>query len=729
MQELTGIVDGAPRKFESGFVIFTLRDGHKTYTVTGDDSDIHEADVVQCEGVFVEYKGVTQFKAKMIVPQIPSTSEGIIDFLASGRIKGIKTQYALRLVKAFGKDVLSVIENEPHRLKEVSGFGPVRIKTLTDGLKEQIGFRSILVFLHNFGLKKHLINKIYKKYGVNAVERIKSNPYSLCQEIEGIGFAIADRIGRKAGMKADDPHRIMAGITHSLSGLVNSTGSTGVRRTELSKTTFNLFTKSGEMVETDKIIEGIDILVESPFAKVREIAGEEAIFPTYLWDAEVGIASHLKRLQDGFKHRRGKQVMKHIVAAQHTLGIDEMDGAQLEAVKMSLLNAVSVITGGPGTGKTTIVRVILEVLKTEYGIQTDDILLCAPTGKAAARLAESSGLEASTLHRALSYAPENDGFLHNEEQPLEAKVILVDEASMVDTQLTHWFIQAVRTGAQVIIVGDVDQLASVGPGRVLKDLIDSGVIPITRLTEIYRQAKGSRIIVNSHAVNRGEIPELNNSDDNNDFWFINSKKDSDIANKIIALIDRLSNHYGYDKVEDIQVLTPMRRGSVGVAELNRRLQKLLNPNLGSGIKLTQEGADVEFCQGDKIIHIKNNYSMDVMNGMVGRIRSVDVKSKKLVVLYDQRLVEYAWADLEQIRLAYAMTIHKSQGSEYPCVIIPFTTSHQVMLSRSLYYTGITRTKKNFVGVGDRRALEMASRIISSESRITGLREHLQSVFG
>lgn len=728
MEQLNGIVDKIVFQMDTGFIRFILRDGNKTYNVVGDNSGIHEADVVNCEGTFTEYKGESQFKAKIIIPQIPATTEAIIDFLASGRIKGIKEKIAKKLVKAFGKDVLNIIENEPERLKKVDGFGPARIKMLTEGLKEQIGYRSILIFLHNFGLSKKHIKRIYEQYGVNAVERIQKNPYSLCHEIEGIGFAIADRIGIKAGMKPDDPHRVMAGVSHSLNLVVSATGSTGIRREELSKQAFNLFSKSGYGISSECIQDGIDVLIQSPYAKVMPIGDIDCIFPSYLHDAELGIATHLKRLQDGFKHRRGKQVLNHINSAQNAIGVELAD-AQRDAVKMALLNAVSVITGGPGTGKTTIVRVMLEVLKSEYGIKTEDILLCAPTGKAAMRLADSSGLEAKTLHRALSYSPDADGFLHDQETPLEAKVILMDEASMVDTELNHWFLQAVRTGTQVIIVGDGDQLASVGPGKVLKDLIDSDVLPITRLTEIYRQAKGSRIIVNSHIINKGDIPDLNNADPSNDFWFIKSNKDSDIANKIIALIPRLATHYGYDPVDDIQVLTAMRRGSVGMLELNKRIQKLLNPNLGTGIKLTQDGCEVEYCVGDKVIHIKNNYNMGVMNGEVGKIRSVDVKSKKVIVLYDQRLVEYAFPDLEQMRLAYAMTIHKSQGSEYPCVIIPFTTSHFVMLSRNLYYTGITRSKKNFVGVGDPRALEIASKIISSDSRITGLKEHLRTIFG
>ncbi|MFK4132407.1 ATP-dependent RecD-like DNA helicase [Pseudomonas luteola] len=730
MEVLQGLVDKIYLKKDTGFIIFDMKSGHQTIRVTGDDSDIHESDVVRCEGHFSVFQGREQFKAKMIIPQIPSTTEAILDFLASGRIKGIKTKTATKLIKVFGKDLIRIVEKEPERLKEVSGFGPAKIKLLVEGLNDQIGFRSLLIFLHNFGLKKRVINKIFKTYGISAVEKLQSNPYSLCREVEGIGFKTADMIGLKAGIRPDDPNRVMAGIGHALNVIVNSSGNTCSTREKLTTAAFNLFSNTRHGIDHKTISDGIDVLIESPLAVVRVIDGLEYIFPSYLDDAESSIASHLNRLIKHFKPRKGlKHVDSLLNEAEATLGIEGLAEAQKEAVVMALASPVSVITGGPGTGKTTIVRAFLEITKNGFGIKQDDILLCAPTGKAAKRLAESSGMETMTLHRALSYAPENDGFLHNEDQPLEAKIILIDEYSMVDTQLADWFVQAIASGTQLIIVGDVDQLASVGAGKVLKDLIDSGVIPVTRLTEIYRQAKGSKIITNSHLINQGLIPVVDMSDPANDFWFIRAKRDNEIAESIIGLFDRLSKHFNYDPIEDIQVLTAMRRGPVGMYEMNRRLQKLLNPNLGKGVKLLQDGVDVELCKGDKVIHIKNNYEMEVYNGEVGRIHSVDDKARKLVVLYEHRLVEYKQEDLDQLRLAYCMTIHKAQGSEYPCVIIPITSSHYTMLSRNLYYTGITRAKRTFVGVGQMKAFEIASKVVSSDSRTTGLRQKLLEEFG
>lgn len=723
MKEISGIVISVPiRKPEMEFIVFMVRMGNKVIRVSGSDCGIYESDIVTCQGEWSEYKGEPQFKAKVIVPEIPTDEEAIIAYLP--RIPGIGAKWATKLVKKFGKGLISIAENTPEKLRELKGFGPQKVKCLTEGLRDQIGYRSILVFLHNFGIGKRYVNKIYQQYGLSAVEKIKANPYALCYELEGIGFAIADQIARKVGLKDDDPNRVMAGINYGLNQLVHRTGNTGVSRAALSQMAFNLFQQSGGMVGSDTIDDGISVLIGSPFAIAKDIDGQEFIFPASLYEAEEGIADHLHRIISSFRPKKDRDYDNWIAKAQVNLGIELAD-AQVSAVKMALKHSVSVITGGPGTGKTTIIRVFLEVCKTYLGFKTDDILLCAPTGKAAKRLSESSGMDAMTLHRALSFSPESGGFMFDEENPLTAKIIVTDEASMQDTQLTHSFVQAIVNGAQLVIVGDVDQLASVGPGKVLKDIIDSGVIPVTRLKEIYRQAKTSQIIVNAHRINNGEIPVVDNKLPGNDFWFVHSPTASDIADQVLGLIQRMAKHYNYDPIEDIQVLTPQRKGPVGQYELNRRIQKLLNKNLGTGIKVKQDQIDVEFCVGDKVIHIKNNYDLGVFNGEVGRVRSADPKAKKLVAQYDNRLVEYAFADLEQLRLAYAMTIHKSQGSEYPCVIIPTSTTHFNMLNRNLFYTGITRAKKVLTMVGEMRALHIAVEHVSSESRTTGLKQHLQ----
>lgn len=725
VEKITGIIERVIHRNGNGFIIFNARVGREVVPVTGEDQDLHEADVVECEGQWGQYNGRPQFKAKTIIPQIPSTAEAIISYLASGRIKGISTVFANRLVSAFGKDVLDVIENEPERLKKVPGFGAKRIKDLTEGLKEQIGFRSILIFLHSFGLSKNHIKRIYQAYGVSAVEKIKADPYQLCHDISGIGFNTADKIGLKIGVDPEHPGRLFAGVMHALNGEVNKTGNTGVPEKQLIIDAVELLSKQ-KLVSENKVAEGVGRAVASREAVRFEVSGEEFIFPANLYEAEKGIAHHLNRLL-GIRSvaDADQEAMDELIdEVQKDFGLI-LGEKQRIAVKMSLMNPVAIITGGPGTGKTTIMRVFLECCRRVLGLQNVDVIACAPTGKAAKRLSTASGLEAMTIHRALSYQPADGEFMYNAECPLPGSVIVVDEYSMTDTQLCYWLIQAVATGARLIILGDVDQLPSVGPGKVLADLIASGLIPVTLLNEIRRQAANSKIITNAHRINRGETPEIDNSDKNSDFWFLRGESDEEIANKLVGLVGRMSSYYKYDPFDDVQILTPMRKGILGVYELNTRLQKLLNgKNLGTGIKLRQDDVDVEFCQGDKVMHIKNNRDLGVFNGETGRVIHADKKTRLLKVNYEDRIVEYAYADLEELRLAYAMTIHKSQGSEYPCVLIPCTTSHMNMLNRPLFYTGMTRAKSTLAMVGMPRALSIAASRTSSEKRLTGLPQHL-----
>lgn len=725
MEKITGLIERVIHRNGNGFIIFSLRMGREVIPVTGEDQDLHEADVVECEGDWSQYKGAPQFKAKTIIPQIPSTTEAIIAYLASGRIKGISTVFANRLVEAFGKDVLDVIENHPERLKKVSGFGAKRIKDLTEGLKEQIGFRSILLFLHSFGLSKHHIKKIFQVYGFSAVEKIKADPYQLCQDVSGVGFNTADRIGLQMGIDPEHPSRMIAGVMQALNIEVNSTGNTGLPETQLLRDARALLSKE-KPVSQEKVGEGLKCVIKKVLAVRFTVAGEEYIFPANLFEAEQGIARHLNRLLGIRSVADADQdaLNELIDEVQKDFGLI-LGENQRTAVKMSLMNPVAIITGGPGTGKTTIMRVFLECCRRVLGLQNMDIIACAPTGKAAKRLSQASGLDAMTIHRALAFQPAEGEFMFNAENPLPASVIVVDESSMTDTQLCYWLIQAVATGARLIILGDVDQLPSVGPGKVLADMIVSGVIPVTRLIEIRRQAANSKIIVNAHKINNGESPEIDNSDKNSDFWFLRAEKDEEIAKTLIGLVDRMAAYYKYDPFDDIQILTPQRKGVLGVYELNTRLQKLLNSkNLGTGIRLKQDDVDVEFCLGDKVMHIKNNRDLGVFNGETGRIIYTDRKARIVKVNFEDKIVEYAFADLEELRLAYAMTIHKSQGSEYPCVLIPCSTSHMNMLNRPLFYTGITRARSMLGMVGMLKALHIAASRASSEKRLTGLLQHL-----
>lgn len=728
MEKITGIIESPPYKNGNGFVILKLRVGKNVVTVTGEDQDLYEADVVECEGDWSTYKGMPQFKAKKIIPQIPSSPSAIADFLKSGRIKGISTVFANRLVEAFGMDVFTVIEQEPHKLKKVPGFGAKRIKDLTEGLQEQIVERKLLLFLHNFGLSKKIIKKISNVYGLSAYEKISEDPYQLSKDISGIGFNIADRIGLKIGIDPAHPSRVVAGILHALNTEVNSTGNTGLPESQLIIDSVSLLSKE-KPVTADQVKAGLKTISREHVERFK-VDGVEYIFPAKLYEAEIGIAEHLDRLL-GIRCTTDPddsvmdELIDEVVA---DFGFKGLGPEQRIAVKAALSNPVALITGGPGTGKTTIMRVFLECCRRVLGVKNQDIAACAPTGKAAKRLSQASGLEAMTIHRVLEYQPADGEFLYNEGNPLPASIVVIDESSMCDTQVFYWVVQAVATGARLIILGDVDQLPSVGPGKVLKDLIDSGVIPVVRLLEIFRQAAESRIIVNAHRMNNGLVPEIDNASQNNDFFFLRAANDEETAKTLVSLIDRMSTHYKLDRFDDIQILTPQRKGLLGVYELNTRLQKMLNgANLGSGIKLKQDDIDVEFCIGDKVMHIKNNRELGIYNGETGRIQLVDRKARTLSVKVDERVVNYSFADLEELRLAYAMTIHKSQGSEYAAVIMPASESHYNMLNRPLYYTGMTRAKQYLAMVGSVKALQIAASRTSSEKRLTGLLQHLRNV--
>lgn len=727
MEQLTGIIDGVKLRNDNGFIIFALRDGETVNIVAGNDQDLYEGDVVQCSGVWQDYNGRRQFKAKTILPQIPSSETAILVYLSSGRIKGISTVLAKALVDAFGKDLLYIIENEPEKLKKVKGFGAARIKNLQDGLREQLGYRSILLFLSSFGLGQYLIKKIHDTYTVNAVARIKENPYRLCTDISGIGFGVADSIGRQMKIDPDNKDRILAGLAHSLKGVVNKTGSTGVPEATLVSATGDLLKPNGA-VEPEKIKAGIARLISEQHAVKFEVEDTPYIFPIDLFEAEQGIAKHVMRLMGPrITAEVDQEALDELVSEAESRVGKKLSANQRKAVKLALCNPVSIITGGPGTGKTTIMRVYLECCKMGLGVSDSDILLCAPTGKASKRLEQSTGMEALTIHRALGFNPEG-GFDFNEENQWPFSVIVIDEFSMTDTTLCYWLIQAVATGSRLVIVGDVDQLESVGPGRVLKDFLDSGVLPFQRLTDLFRTSESSMIALNATEMNAGRMPSTSTADKDCDFWFLHTKSDAETADTIISLIDRLSVKYGFDPFDDIQVLTPMRLGEVGLYELNNRLQKKLNSkNIGTGIKLKQDDIQVEFCLGDKVMHIENNKAMGVMNGEVGRVIAVNAQRRELTAMIEGKKVDYAFADLEQLRLNYAQTIHKSQGSEYSCVIIPSSMSHYNMLYRSIMYTGTTRAKKFMVFVGAIKALQVAVSRVGSERRLTGLKHWLQKM--
>lgn len=740
MEKITGVISTVIHNNGKGFVIFRIQNSQGGAIVLGDDVGLYEGDHVTCEGRWEDRKpnpnasrfdphaDKRQFRAKSIIPDIPTSIDAILAYISAGRVKGVSIKLATRLVKKFGKDTLSIIEHHPERLKEVSGFGPAKIEALVDGLKNDLGMRGLYLFLHGFGLGKRHIKLIIDSLGISAVEQIKANPYQLFFLVKGVGFKIADSIAEQVGTPGDDPYRIMVALLTGMDQGVNGSGDTCFTAQSLCTQTMKLLSKTSRPLGEETILSAIELLQESDLVKTDTIDGQLYIFPKELYFAEKQITQDLNRLHRGIGLFLDEQsILKGIEYAENELAI-VLSPMQRAAVTASLRSPLSIITGGPGTGKTTIMRVLLLASEVLFRQRDEAIMLCAPTGKASKRLSQSAKKEAMTLHRALSFSQEDGCFLFHSENQLPHSLVVIDEASMVDTILAAAFFQAIRTGARVVIVGDYDQLPSVGPGKVLRDLIESGVVPTTRLDKIFRQAEKSLIKTNAHRIRTGQMIRRPEKGEESDFWFVPSSSSAEIAQKIEDMVVRLSKYYGYDAFDDIQVLTPMRKGACGVYALNRRLQKLLNKNLGTGLRCHQDGEEVEFCVGDKVIHIKNNPTLKVMNGDTGRIVLVDIKDRKVTAEYEGIRVTYDFLELEELRLAYAYTIHKSQGSEVPCVIIPLTTEHSHMLNRNLYYTGLTRGKATALLIGQLRAMEIALTREATGLRKTALKHYMQELW-
>ncbi|WP_410950869.1 ATP-dependent RecD-like DNA helicase [Pseudomonas sp. S1(2024)] len=728
LDSVNGVIEKVIHANGKGFIIFSVRNASGATVVTGNDAGLYEGDYVECEGTWELRNGNRQLKARKIMPQIPTTTDAILAYIASGRVPGISTKLAGRLVQAFGKDTLHVIEHEPDKLKKVPGFGKAKIAALTEGLAKELGHRGVMLFLNGFGLSQRHINKIFDTFGLAAVEKIKENPYTLFWEIKGIGFKIADKIAEQCGQAADDPYRILVGLLTAIDNAVHSRGDTCFEPQALAQQAHKLFARTTRPLDRATILMAMDLVKSSDFVRVDTIDSVEMIWPKELYYAEKKIAKDLFRLHNGTgKIASADALKKAIAVAEKALGIT-LSPMQHQAVTTALASPVSVITGGPGTGKTTIMRVLLLAQHELFHVASEQVVLCAPTGKASKRLQASTQMEAMTLHKVLKYSPEDNAFTYHEDNKLPCEVAVTDESSMIDTQLACSFFQAIPSGAKLVIVGDYDQLASVGAGKVLRDIIESDTIPVVRLDRVFRTGEDSQIKVNAHLINKAQMITLDNKSKQNDFWFIKSPTPEAIADEIVSLIPRLVKHYGYDPLDDIQVLTPMRMGPVGMHALNARLQRLMNPNAGTGIRCTQDDVEVQFCAGDKVIHIKNNNELKVVNGDTGKIISVDLKERKLIARFEDVQVEYAYADLDELRLCYAMTIHKSQGSEYPCVLMPMTLAHDIMLSINLVYTGMTRARQNMLMVGQLAAVERALTRRATDLRSTGLLHFLKQLW-
>jgi exodeoxyribonuclease V alpha subunit len=710
---LTGLVERVTfHNEENGFCVLQVkaRGQRDLTTILGHAAMITAGEFVQASGAWVNDRthGV-QFRAAFLKVTAPTTIEGIEKYLGSGMIRGIGPVYARKLVGAFGEAVFDVIAQEPLRLREVTGIGPKRAERIAAGWAEQRVIREIMLFLHSNGVGTSRAVRIYKTYGANAVQLISENPYRLARDIRGIGFRTADQIAGKLGIEKTALIRVRAGISFALAEALKE-GHCGLPHEELITLARDLLEVPAELVET-----ALSLELQDGTVIADDLDGRRCVFLAGLYRAEREIAERLKALAVGKPPWPLIDPDKAIpwVEKRTKLALAE---SQREAVQIAISSKVLVITGGPGVGKTTLVNSILKILLAK----TVSIALSAPTGRAAKRLADSTGIEAKTIHRLLETDPRTGAFRRTEELPLDCDLLVVDETSMVDVPLMRALLRALPERAALLLVGDVDQLPSVGPGQVLADIIASAALRVVRLTEVFRQAAESQIIINAHRINQGVMPDLA-AVESGDFYFVDAADPEEGVRKLLAIVrERIPRRFGLDPIRDIQVLCPMNRGGLGARALNIELQKVLNPP--GEIRIERFGWT--FCPGDKVMQVENDYDKEVYNGDLGIVSRIDVEEGEVVVVFEDRKITYGFGELDELVLAYATTIHKSQGSEYPAVIIPLTTQHYPMLQRNLVYTGVTRGKRLVVLVGQRKALAIAVKGARARKRWSKLREWL-----
>jgi exodeoxyribonuclease V alpha subunit len=714
-EPLSGLVERVTfHSADTGFCVLRVNArGHRDLvTVLGSAAEVHAGEHIQASGQWQQHRehGL-QFRASVLQVVPPSSIDGIRRYLGSGLIKGIGRHFADQLVKRFGERVFEVIERAPERLLEVEGIGKTRRQRITSGWAEQKSIREIMVFLQSHGVGSSRAVRIFKTYGADAIPLVRENPYRLARDIPGIGFITADQIAQKLGVPKTSMMRARAGLTYALLQAIEN-GDCGLPEAEL-------LTLAQKLLEVERglLAEALALELAAGTVVADTVNHQSCVFLPHLRHAEDTIALAIQHLQAGRPPWVAIDADKAIDWVEARLGVKLAPG-QRDGVGRALSSKILIVTGGPGVGKTTIIRSILAILRAK-GVRP---LLAAPTGRAAKRLSEATGLEAKTIHRLLEFYPKGGGFVRCKEFPLECDLLVLDETSMVDVLLMASVLKALPPPAALLIVGDVDQLPSVGPGQVLADLIGSGKLPVARLTEIFRQASASRIIVNAHRVNAGAMPELSAPDGDSDFYFVEAAEAEDAAAKIVKVVaDRIPARFGLDPIRDVQVLCPMHRGAGGARALNLALQAALNADNGQP---AIERFGYTYRIGDKVMQVENNYDREVFNGDIGFIAKIDHDAGEVTVQVDGRPVAYPFGEMDEVVLAYATTIHKSQGSEYPAVVIPVATQHYAMLQRNLIYTGMTRGRRLVVLVGQRKAVAIAVRGTQGRRRWSKLQELL-----
>lgn len=727
MEEILGYIDRITfQNAENGYTIAQLKETRakqskashsETTCIVGSMPGLQPGMTVRCSGQWKQHLVYgKQFVVERFQVEAPADLVGIEKYLGSGLIKGIGPKYAARIVELFGVDTLHVIDKAPERLLDVDGLGKKRVDKIKECWSDQKSIREVMIFLRSHEISPAYAQKVFKTYGSDSIRIVQENPYQLARDIRGIGFKSADAIARKLGIAKEAPERIDAGIEYALSDCADE-GHVCFPVVEFLKLCQEILETSQGLIE-----ERLPELFKSSRIEIGEMVYDgmmgQFVWLKPLFISEVGISRQLMRLRRNPCHLRSIDTDKALEWVQEKLSIQLAEN-QKRAVVQALTEKVQIITGGPGTGKSTIIKAILAITEK----LTDKILLAAPTGRAAKRMTEITGRKAKTLHSLLEFDFRAGKFKKGLDDPFDCDLIIIDEASMIDTSLMYSLSKAIPSHARAIFVGDINQLPSVGPGSVLKDMISSKCLPVTILNEIFRQAAGSRIITNAHRINSGVFPDIRNFSDS-DFFFMEVEEPEDVLKNIVALVSqRLPKKYGFDPFNDIQVLAPMKRGIIGTENLNVVLQQTLNPKenalFWSGKRLLP---------GDKVMQIRNNHKREVYNGDIGRVQDINHVEQQVTIEINDKEVVYEFSDLDEIVLAYAASVHKYQGSECPCIVMPIHTTHFKLLHRNLLYTGVTRGKKLVVLVGTKRAIALAVKNDEVKRRYTGLRQALAGAF-